>query len=237
MITEEDIKKALEHCIEWNCADCPNREELGSGETVCRGRLLPEVLEYVAELEAKLAESEHRNKQLVDALNGKVFINYKLPMENAQLKQQLEENAQHTEQLLKENAQLRKVLSIFDDYDAKGEIVDQYTEIQNLRKQLAEKDEQLRAKIGNMKSNDFIKMCLQCGLMVDAKEKDQDKILFAVEQLEKVNKLKKYDTSIAKTQNQKAIEQLERVKHYARHIQGGLINYIDNQIKQLKEEK
>ena len=30
----KDIKKALEHCIEWNCADCPNREELGSGETV-----------------------------------------------------------------------------------------------------------------------------------------------------------------------------------------------------------
>ena len=54
----KDIKKALEHCIEWNCADCPNREELGSGETVCRGRLLPEVLEYVADLEAKLAESE-----------------------------------------------------------------------------------------------------------------------------------------------------------------------------------
>ena len=53
-----DIKKALEHCIEWNCADCPNREELGSGETVCRGRLLPEVLEYVADLEAKLAEYE-----------------------------------------------------------------------------------------------------------------------------------------------------------------------------------
>lgn len=29
----KDIKKALEHCIEWNCADCPNREELGSGTT------------------------------------------------------------------------------------------------------------------------------------------------------------------------------------------------------------
>ena len=54
----KDIKKALEHCIEWNCADCPNREELGSGETVCRGRLLPEVLEYVADLEAKLSEKD-----------------------------------------------------------------------------------------------------------------------------------------------------------------------------------
>ena len=54
----KDIKKALEHCAEWNCDNCPNREELGSGETVCRGRLLPEVLEYVADLEAKLAEYE-----------------------------------------------------------------------------------------------------------------------------------------------------------------------------------
>ena len=58
----KDIKKALEHCVKWNCADCPNREELGSGEIVCRGRLLPDVLEYVADLEVKLAEKE---KELV----------------------------------------------------------------------------------------------------------------------------------------------------------------------------
>lgn len=45
----------------------------------------------ISDLEARLAESEHRNEQLVDALNGEVFINYKLPMENAQLKQQLHE--------------------------------------------------------------------------------------------------------------------------------------------------
>ena len=57
----KDIKKALEHCIEWNCADCPNREELGSGETVCRGRLLPEVLEYVADLEAQIAEMQNKS--------------------------------------------------------------------------------------------------------------------------------------------------------------------------------
>ena len=60
----KDIKKALEHCIEWNCIDCPNREELGSGETVCRGRLLPEVLKYVADLETKLAEKEKEIEKL-----------------------------------------------------------------------------------------------------------------------------------------------------------------------------
>lgn len=33
------------------------------------------------------------------------------------------------------------------------------------------------------------------------------------------------------------IEKLEKVKDYAQHIQGGLINYIDDQIKELKEGK
>ena len=51
----------------------------------------------ISDLETKLAESEHRNKQLVDALNGEVFINYKLPMENAQLKQQLAEKEKEIE--------------------------------------------------------------------------------------------------------------------------------------------
>ena len=37
---------------------------MGSGETVCRGRLLPEVLQYVSNLEVKLTESE---KQIKDA--------------------------------------------------------------------------------------------------------------------------------------------------------------------------
>ena len=65
-----------------------------------------------------------------------------------------------------------------------------HKQIAELKQQLAEKDEQLRVKIGSMKSNDFIKMCLQCGLMIDVKEKDnQDKILFAIEQLEKVKGL------------------------------------------------
>ena len=58
-----------------------------------------EIKNQLADLEAKLAESEHRNEQLVDALNGKVFINYKLPMENAQLKQQLAEKDKEIKQL------------------------------------------------------------------------------------------------------------------------------------------
>ena len=78
----KDIKKALEHCIEWNCDNCPNGDELGSGETVCRGRLLPEVLEYVAYIEAKLAK---RTEQLKIAL--KDFND--IQKENDKLAQQL----------------------------------------------------------------------------------------------------------------------------------------------------
>ena len=37
----------------------------------------------------RIKELEEENKNLVKALNGDIFINYKLHMENAQLKQQL----------------------------------------------------------------------------------------------------------------------------------------------------
>ncbi len=59
----KDIKKALEHCINADCVDCridnkciecPNIEELGIGEIVCRARLLQEVLEYISDLQHRL---------------------------------------------------------------------------------------------------------------------------------------------------------------------------------------
>lgn len=54
----KDIKKALEHCIDNECIDCPNNEELGSGDIVCRARLLPEVLEYISDLQHRLDVAE-----------------------------------------------------------------------------------------------------------------------------------------------------------------------------------
>ena len=68
-----------------------------------------EIKNQLADLEAKLAESEHRNEQLVDALNGEVFINYKLPMENAQLKQQLAEKDAEIKQLKLDLGMFRSV--------------------------------------------------------------------------------------------------------------------------------
>ena len=81
----KDIKKALEHCIEWNCVDCPNREELGSGETVCRGRLLTDVLEYLADIEAKLAEKTEQLKIALKDFND-------IQEENDKLAHQLSES-------------------------------------------------------------------------------------------------------------------------------------------------
>lgn len=54
----KDIKKALEHCINNECVDCPNKEELGSGDIVCRSRLLPEILEYISDLQHRLKVSD-----------------------------------------------------------------------------------------------------------------------------------------------------------------------------------
>ena len=64
----KDIKKALEHCIGNECVGCPNNEELGSGEIVCRARLLPEILEYISDLQHQLKVAE---KALSKAVNDK----------------------------------------------------------------------------------------------------------------------------------------------------------------------
>lgn len=96
----KDIKKALEHCVDWDCGNCPNRDELGSGETVCRGRLLPEVLEYVSDLEVKLSESKKQCQQCKH-LNKKIELNIKnkLMAENCELQKQLADKEQEVEAL------------------------------------------------------------------------------------------------------------------------------------------
>ena len=128
----------------------------------------------IADLEAKLAESEHRNEQLVDALNGKVFINYKLPMENAQLKQQLAEKEKEIESL-----------------------------------------KHVKVTIGTMETN-----------QVDISSTtyiDQDKISFAVEQLEKAKSF-----CISAEDNGWCVTHKNWLE---------FVEYNDNQIKAIKGEK
>ena len=56
------------------------KEYYPSNQTIC---------EIINKQDKRIKELKEENQQLIKALNGEVFINYKLPMENAQLKQQL----------------------------------------------------------------------------------------------------------------------------------------------------
>ena len=67
----KDIKKALEHCIDNECVGCPNNEELGSGQIVCRARLLPEILEYISDLQHRLEVAERAVESAVEIANIK----------------------------------------------------------------------------------------------------------------------------------------------------------------------
>ena len=60
---------------------------------------------------------------------------------------------------------------------------EQDQKIKDLEAKLSEKDKLLRQKIGKMKSTDFIRMCKECGFMVQAKEIDNQT---AIRELEKV---------------------------------------------------
>ena len=162
----KDIKKALEHCVDWDCGNCPNRDELGSGETVCRGRLLPEVLGYVSDLEAKLAEKEKERE-----------------LDNSFWKQECDS--------------LQKTL------------VEKDKEIENLTEELDDKNF----------CKDFVDLYTENGLKTQMLHENwEDKISFAVEQLEKVK-------SAFGLINSK-LDKVETIKEY--------IHYIDHQINELK---
>lgn len=154
---------------------------------------------------------------------------------------ELDEKVKDLEAKLEESESIRKGANeeIKKLHKRINEIVERDKNIvENLNQQLAEKDEQLRAKIGNMKSNDFIKMCLQCGLMVDAKEKDnQDKISFAVEQLEKVkNKIESKVESIYKILDDLNIKIVGESTSRELNAYEEIAKDIDNQINELKGE-
>lgn len=162
----KDIKKALEHCVEWDCGNCPNRDELGSGETVCRGRLLPEVLGYVSDLEAKLSESKKQCQQCKH-LNKKIELNIK-------------------NKLMSELAEKDKTIATL--------IEDSKTSKELLKKQLAEKEKEIDNLYDRLNSKQkFYEMSLEKDYKeylsrLDKLEKqcDKDKISFTIQQLEKV---------------------------------------------------
>lgn len=220
----KDIKKALEHCAEWKCDNCPNRDDLGSGEIVCRGRLLPQVLEYVADLEAKLAESE---KQCRDCkhLNKKIELNIKnkLMAENCELQKQLAEKEKYNlilYSMLYETLEKQSCENVASQIDQMtGFTLDKQAEwfkgnrnCDELLKLLAEKEkeiEEMQKQLSYCESL-LVRECKEC----DNKFKTD----FAIKQLEKVKEWLEL-----KYFNNEQIEYLTKI--------------IDQQIKELKEKK
>ena len=78
----EDARKVAESCSKERLVEL----YLAEVQTCCE---LEEMQKENQQLKQQLAESNEENKKLVKALNGDIFINYKVPMENAKLKQQL----------------------------------------------------------------------------------------------------------------------------------------------------
>ena len=103
--------------------------------------------------------------------------------------------------------------------------------IKNLEAKLAEKDELLKQKIGDMKSTDFIKMCVESGFMVEAKENDNQT---AIRELEKVKKF-----LLEKIEEKQSCFDSGNYNDFAdgvKTICELMLISIDNQIKSLKGE-
>ena len=207
----KDIKKALEHCIEWNCADCPNREELGSGETVCRGRLLPEVLEYVADLEAKLAEYEKFMKDNEwDSVEEMQETLNKCEKKYFDIQKQLAES----ENQCRECKHLNKKIEL----NIKNKLMAENCELQ---KQLAEKDEQLEYF---SKRNDEQEKQLEKQALFHRKSIKELQNQKAIEQLEQIiNLFEPYEN-----------EEKDTILCANNGI--SFLEYIDNQIEQLTHQ-
>lgn len=189
----------------------------------------------IADLEAKLAESEKNfiiAKNLIKNSN-EVLLNYKTE------KYGLDKTIQELRKIKLSFPEKEWYYKGFENCERQmsSHIADLTLEVKELKQRLSEKDKEIES----LKENwnvlcDYLGECI-----VKYDEIDTNGIYSEV--LEKVNKLKKYDTSIAKTQNQKAIEQLEKVKEYTDDVwwvdgvSEVVCNFIDNQIKQLKGMK
>lgn len=123
---------------------------------------------------------------------------------------------------------------------------EQYKHIKDLEAKLAESEKQIKdarelgieqfhslKEIINFSQEEIDKFKQQ----LDEKEQENERLKeeicrYEITLMDKNSQLKK--------QNQDkisfAIAELEKVKDYAQHIQGGLINYIDNQIEEPKKE-
>lgn len=222
----------MESCEFYNHNECP---------VVYVNGLLEERDKTIADLEAKLAESE-KNVQVEEMLKnyGKEEIkklhkrineiverdknivenlNQQLAEKDSTIKTLIEDSKASKEllkeQLAEKDTKLHEYIRCaLEDYN------DNQKEIIELKQQLAEKDEEAQ-EIYEMYNQERKKNWLN-------NRKHQDKISFALEQLEKVKEIL--------IQNADEIGE-EYKEDYFMISLGNVKNIIDNQIKQLKEMK
>lgn len=230
----KDIKKALEHCVEWKCDNCPNRDELGSGEIVCRGRLLPGILEYVSDLEAKLAESEKSKEsyRLQNEHHHLQLLQFYSRLGVEAFGADIHEKALETLMLMKEELEekngVERALSACNrQNDEFAEMIKKLvSEKEELKQQLAEKDKEIeyykkQAKKLNSEAQKYFE---------DAYCNDfhnQDKISFALEQLEQIRKEFEIKFKGCKWEDKMLVGKFCNITN----------EIIDNQIKAIKEGK
>lgn len=219
--------------------------------------IIRQLINKITDLEAKLAESKKKIKGFVELFDKKQHENYEQFCEIQQLKQQLAESENTA---CKNIAELTKIATEKDrkieelkqqlaekEADLIALDTDNYSfkqQIDNLRQQLAEKDAEREL------DNSFWKQ--ECDSLQKALEEKNTDLSLARNEIDtlkhNLNISQEHDNVICeqyfekcKQHNQDkisfAVEKLEEVKHYAQHIQGGLINYIENQIKAIKGEK
>lgn len=182
----------------------------------------------IENLEKQLAESEDKNKKLKDEVcKSNVGI--------AHLKNQLKQaKEQLAEKEFAHNSYFEKAESTISflqqQFNKKGKIEEQLDE---LKHQLAQKEciiaeikndikEMREFKVGDDEydlTDSDARFSLECELL----NKDQDKISFCIEKLEKVKE---------------ACEEIPQCDEYGDDwvLQSGLFEYIDNEIEELKKE-
>ena len=124
--------------------------------------------------------------------------------------------------LAERTEQLKIALKDFNDIQKEND---------KLAQQLAEKDELLKQKIGDMKSTDLIKMCIKSGYVVEAKENDNQT---AIDELEKVKNF--LLEKIAEKQSCFDRGKYNDFSDGVKTICEIMLISIDNQIKSLKGE-
>ena len=152
-LTDEEIVKALEHCYHnRSCEYCYHNDENGSGEIVCRSRLMEKALDLIHRL-------QDENKQL----KSNKFASWKLKFFNLkdELKKELSEHEEFTQKAKAEIERLTEERDMYaDDLYWKAEVrkrEDFITELTVENAELQKQVDELKKPInGKFKDNNAL---------------------------------------------------------------------------------